>query len=139
MMDVKLKAQHLLARDSDHDCKEMMGVLLGSMAEMPVVPANRYRISSGRLDRPIRQISTIEALFERWKDAEARENAADTDEEADPIHMEYNALREQLIKEVPTTARELAMILVATTDRWACETHKSLEHSIDRLAGEVRD
>ena len=74
--------------------------------------------AAGPMDEP----SNIDILFRRWKDAEAREDASDNDEDADLIHVEYNALQEQLTKETPKTASELAMILIAATDRWAAQS-----------------
>jgi len=81
-------------------------------------------------------VETIEALFRRWKDAEAREDAAENDEDADLVHEEYNALQEQLTKETPKTARELAMILIAATDCSAAPFDGNLEYLIDTLADE---
>lgn len=85
---------------------------------------------------PIPGVDEIEDLFHRWKDAEARENAADSDEAADAVHVEYNALQNLIAKQTPQTARELAMLILAYTDRWAADITDELRKIIDTLAGE---
>lgn len=87
-----------------------------------------------RLGRPRAGETRIEEAFHRWKDAEARADAADSD--ADAL-AEYRALQDQLGNETPETARELAMILIAVTDRWASPLEASLKSHLNRLAGET--
>lgn len=87
-------------------------------------------------DIPVPGFDQIGDLFHRWKDAEARADAADDDEAVEPAQVEYNALQDLITEQTPRTAREFAMWILAQTDRWAAGITDELRDMTDGLAGE---
>lgn len=87
-------------------------------------------------DVPTPGFDQIGDFFHRWKEAEARADAAEDDEDADPAQAEYNALQDLIVEQAPRTAREFAMWILAQTDRWAAGITDELREMTDVLAGE---
>lgn len=85
---------------------------------------------------PIPGFDQIEDFFHRWKDAEARADAADDDEAVEVAQVEYNALQDLITEQTPRTAREFAMWILAQSDRWAAGITDELRNMTDTLAGE---
>ncbi|MDX3977021.1 hypothetical protein [Shinella sp.] len=79
---------------------------------------------------------TIEDLFRRWREAERLASRPITDEVAERHLAEGQALQAQIVGSVPGTARELAIILLVGTDRWASHVEPKLRTLVVTLAEE---
>jgi hypothetical protein len=80
--------------------------------------------------------TTIEELFRRWCEAERLASLPIADEDAEPLLAECQALQDQIEGSQPATARELAIILLVGTDRWASQVEPKLRALVETLAEE---
>jgi len=90
-------------------------------------------------DIPMPDDNSIETLFQQWREAEQRAEAADGDEGdegEEPQFIDYRDLQSRIAGCIPKTARELAIMMLVGTDRWASAMTADLKALVKTLGAE---